>query len=119
MALDHLSRVLLSELVEDGRASHTKLAERIGLSATAVARRQRALEEEGVIVGYHARLSQKVLGLLREHALSAPSLAPALSFQVLPEATDDQNRHSSRYCPHVLSCEQRRVRPAAATAQGC
>lgn len=46
MALDKLSRILLSELVEDGRASHIKLAERIGLSATAVARRQRALEED-------------------------------------------------------------------------
>lgn len=47
-SLDSLTRALPKELVRDGRASHVELAERIGSSATAVARRQRSLEEEGI-----------------------------------------------------------------------
>ena len=43
--------------------SQVELAERIPLSATAIARRIRALEEKGVIQGYQARISRKALGL--------------------------------------------------------
>ena len=61
--LDTLDRSILGCLMEDGRLSQVELAERIPLSATAIARRIRALEEAGVIQGYQARISRKALGL--------------------------------------------------------
>jgi DNA-binding Lrp family transcriptional regulator len=97
MPLDHLSRALLKELVRDGRSSHVKLAETIGLSATAVARRQRTLEDEGVIVGYHARLSQKALGLgvtvIVRLALDSQSEEALAAFE-----------KAVARCPSVLRC---------------
>ena len=45
--MDALDRAILGALLEDGRLSQVELAERIPLSATAIARRIRALEEGG------------------------------------------------------------------------
>jgi DNA-binding Lrp family transcriptional regulator len=61
--LDALDCAILGALLQDGRLSQVELAERIPLSATAIARRIRALEEEGVIQGYQARISRQALGL--------------------------------------------------------
>jgi DNA-binding Lrp family transcriptional regulator len=61
--LDALDRAILGALLEDGRQSQVELAERVPLSATAIARRIRALEERGVIQGYQARVSRQALGL--------------------------------------------------------
>jgi Lrp/AsnC family leucine-responsive transcriptional regulator len=61
--LDELDRAILGALLEDGRLSQVELVERIPLSATAIARRIRALEERGVIQGYQARISRQALGL--------------------------------------------------------
>ncbi|HUU65958.1 MAG TPA: Lrp/AsnC family transcriptional regulator [Methyloceanibacter sp.] len=63
LELDALDRAILGALLEDGRQSQVDLAERIPLSATAIARRIRALEERHVIEGYQARLSRHALGL--------------------------------------------------------
>jgi Lrp/AsnC family leucine-responsive transcriptional regulator len=61
--LDALDRAIIGALLEDCRLSQVELAERIPLSATAIARRIRALEEKGVIQGYQARISRQALGL--------------------------------------------------------
>jgi Lrp/AsnC family leucine-responsive transcriptional regulator len=61
--LDALDRAIIGALLEDGRLSQVELALRIPLSATAIARRIRALEEKGVIQGYQARISRQALGL--------------------------------------------------------
>ncbi len=63
MPLDALDKAILTALVADGRLTQVELAERVPLSATAIARRIRALEERGVIEGYQARLSRRALGL--------------------------------------------------------
>jgi DNA-binding Lrp family transcriptional regulator len=63
MTIDALDRAILGALLENGRLSQVELAERIPLSATAIARRIRALEERGVIQGYQARVSRQALGL--------------------------------------------------------
>ena len=63
MPLDALDKVILAALVADGRLTQVELAERVPLSATAIARRIRALEERGVIEGYQARISRRALGL--------------------------------------------------------
>jgi Lrp/AsnC family leucine-responsive transcriptional regulator len=61
--IDALDRAILGALLEDGRLSQVELAERVPLSPTAIARRIRALEEDGVIQGYQARLDRQALGL--------------------------------------------------------
>ncbi len=63
MKLDTLDRAILAALVDNGRASQVDLAERLPLSATAIARRIKALEDAGIIEGYQARLSRQALGL--------------------------------------------------------
>ena len=63
MILDALDKAILTVLAEDGRQSQVDLAERVPLSPTAIARRIRALEEAGVIEGYHAKINRKALGL--------------------------------------------------------
>ncbi|TKJ31995.1 AsnC family transcriptional regulator [Blastococcus sp. CCUG 61487] len=58
-----MDRALLAALARDGRASYTELAERVGLSVSAVHQRVRRLEQRGFITGYRAELDPKLLGL--------------------------------------------------------
>lgn len=63
MDLDKLDSTILSELAANARVSQVELAARVGLSSTAIARRQRALEESGVIRSYQAVLDLGRFGL--------------------------------------------------------
>lgn len=63
MQLDRYDREILRILQEDGRINNQDLADRIGLSPSPCLRRVRALEESGLIQGYHAQLDAKSLGL--------------------------------------------------------
>jgi Lrp/AsnC family transcriptional regulator, leucine-responsive regulatory protein len=63
MNLDRIDRTLLAELTANARVSQVDLAARVGLSSTAIARRQRALEESGLLVGYQAVLDLEKFGL--------------------------------------------------------
>lgn len=63
ISLDALDKSILTALLADGRQSQVELAERVPLSATAIARRIRVLEERGVISGYQAQVSRAALGL--------------------------------------------------------
>lgn len=58
-----VDRTLLSALARDGRASYTELAEKVGLSVSAVHQRVRRLEQRGLITGYRASLDPRLLGL--------------------------------------------------------
>lgn len=60
--LDEIDRKLLAELQAEGRVTNVDLARRVGLTAPPCLRRVRALEEEGVIRGYHADLDPSKLG---------------------------------------------------------
>lgn len=60
--LDQIDRRILRELQGDGRITNVELANRVGISPPPCLRRVRALEEAGVILGYHARLDQRQLG---------------------------------------------------------
>jgi DNA-binding Lrp family transcriptional regulator len=60
--LDKLDRRILAALQQDGRMSNVDLARHVGLSAPPCLRRVRALEEAGVIRGYHAELAPAELG---------------------------------------------------------
>src|ERR1700749_1332281 len=60
--MDSIDRAILSELQRDGRLSNVELAERVRLSPSPCLRRVRALEEAGVIRGYHADLDPAAVG---------------------------------------------------------
>ncbi|MBU3079398.1 Lrp/AsnC family transcriptional regulator [Sphingomonas quercus] len=60
--LDPIDRIILAELQDEGRITNVELARRAGLTAPPCLRRVRALEENGVIDGYHARLNAASLG---------------------------------------------------------
>ena len=60
--LDRIDRRILRNLLTDGRMTNVELARRVGISAPPCLRRVRALEEAGMIRGYHADLSPEALG---------------------------------------------------------
>jgi DNA-binding Lrp family transcriptional regulator len=63
MELDKIDTRILGELAANARVSTVDLSTRIGLSGTAISRRQKALEENGFIRGYQAVLDLGLFGL--------------------------------------------------------
>ncbi len=61
--LDPTNLRLLSELQADARLSLAELGRRVGLSSPAVAERLQRLEQEEVILGYHAQLNPRAIGM--------------------------------------------------------
>ena len=61
--MEDIDRAIVRALTEDGRLSYTDLAEREGLSVSAVHQRVRRLEQRGVIKGYAAQLDHDAIGL--------------------------------------------------------
>jgi Lrp/AsnC family transcriptional regulator, leucine-responsive regulatory protein len=61
--LDAVDRRTLRALQRDGRITYDVLAQEVGLSASAVLRRVKRLEDSGVIAGYVALLSPDHVGL--------------------------------------------------------
>ncbi len=61
--LDRIDRTLLTALQQDGRATNAELAQIAHLSESACYRRVRALEQQGVITGYAAKVDPKAIGL--------------------------------------------------------
>ncbi len=75
--LEDIDARIAAELAADGRCSFTDLAERIGLSVSAVHQRVRRLEERGVIRSYAARLDSEQLGLPLTAFISLTPIDPA------------------------------------------
>lgn len=97
MILDKTDIAILDTLQRDGRISNVALAETVGLSQSACSRRLDILEKEGIIRGYHARLSNAALG----HGVTVivhMSLA-GQSEKILAEFEASVKR-----CPNVLVC---------------
>lgn len=96
-AYDAIDRAILRRLQEDGRISNANLAEAVGLSPSACSRRLDILEKSGVIRGYHARLSSKMLGY-RMTAIVHISLSGQFA------KTLAEFEQAVKLCPNVLSC---------------
>lgn len=60
--LDRSDRQILELLQANGRISNQALAEAVNLSPSPCLRRVRALEDAGLITGYHARVDARALG---------------------------------------------------------
>jgi len=63
MRLDRIDLAILDHLQRDARATSNELADTAGLSASPAHRRQRLLEEAGIIHSYVALLDQDRVGL--------------------------------------------------------
>lgn len=59
--LDFIDLQLLTTLQNEGRIPVVELARKVNLSATPCTLRMRRLEQEGVIIGYHARINPVAL----------------------------------------------------------
>lgn len=97
MQLDKFDKQILQILQAAGRVSNQELAEQIGLSPSPCLRRVKALEEAGLIIGYHAQLEPKLLGY-RLMALIHISMD-----QHTPERFSNFEREIS-VIPEVLEC---------------
>ena len=60
--LDKIDKNILSRLQSDGRVTNVELAKSVGISAPPCLRRVRALENNGFIKGYNARIDPALLG---------------------------------------------------------
>lgn len=60
--LDAIDLRILDLLQQQGRLTMTELGEQVGLSTSPCSQRVRRLEQQGVIVGYHAKVQPHALG---------------------------------------------------------
>jgi DNA-binding Lrp family transcriptional regulator len=60
--MDRADVSILNALQNDGSLSNVALAEVVNLSPSQCSRRRNALEQEGVIAGYHARINPRSVG---------------------------------------------------------
>uniref|UniRef100_A0A7C3ET50 Lrp/AsnC family transcriptional regulator n=1 Tax=Candidatus Methanomethylicus mesodigestus TaxID=1867258 RepID=A0A7C3ET50_9CREN len=60
--MDQIDMQLLKLLTEDSRMSYTELAERIGISETAIRRRMKKLVDEKVITQFTIKVDQEKIG---------------------------------------------------------
>ncbi len=93
--LEPTDRAILRELAADGRCSFTDLAERVGLSVSAVHQRVRRLEQRGVVRGYAARLDGDEIGLPLTAFISLTPIDPA--------APDDYPKRLE-HLPQIEAC---------------
>jgi DNA-binding Lrp family transcriptional regulator len=96
-SLDRIDISLLRALSTNARQSHVELASTVGLSSTACARRLAALEREGLIEGYHARLGLKALGL-------GTTVIIRVTLNSQSDKALDEFESSVVRCPSVLRC---------------
>ncbi|HWJ74767.1 Lrp/AsnC family transcriptional regulator [Mesorhizobium sp. BR1-1-16] len=96
MQLDDFDRRIVGALAREGRLSAVELAERIGLSASAVTRRLQRLEAGAVITGYRAVVDPNALGLgitaFVEISLDRQNDEALKTFEA-----------AARKCPNILS----------------
>jgi len=95
--MDRNDRKILRRLVEHGRSTQFELAEAAALSPSAAARRQRALEDSGIISGYSADLNLRELGYSATVFISIT--LDSQSDEALSAFED-----AAAACPSVLRC---------------
>ena len=87
---------LLAELQADARLSLAELGRRVGLSSPAVAERLQRLEQEGVILGYHARIDPRKVGM---------TLSAVIRVRPAPRQVREVGE-LARQTPEVVDCRR-------------
>lgn len=97
MRLDRIDVAILDYLQRDGRATTVELSEAVGLSPSPCHRRQKLLEEEGIIRGYVALLDQERVGL---------PVNVFVSVELASQTDEDLARFEQAVagCPEVMEC---------------
>jgi Lrp/AsnC family transcriptional regulator, regulator of ectoine-degradation genes len=95
---DKLDLRIVAALHREGRISKTKLSTEVGLSATRCWERMRRMEDEGIIEGYHARVSLRRLAdlslFLVQIKLQDASVSGGRRFEKMVQSIDE-----------IISCE--------------
>ncbi|MGF6313129.1 Lrp/AsnC family transcriptional regulator of ectoine degradation [Bradyrhizobium sp. i1.8.4] len=97
LKLDHTDFKILDAVQRDGRITKLALAEKVGLSPTPCWMRLRKLEQAGVIVGYHARLSLRAV---------APMTTVMMEVTLASHRQSDFDRFERvvREIPQIVAC---------------
>jgi Lrp/AsnC family transcriptional regulator, leucine-responsive regulatory protein len=93
--VEDTDRQILAALAVDGRLSYTDLAEKVGLSVSAVHQRVRRLENRGVIKGYAARFDHE--------SLDAP-LTAFIAIRPIDAAAPDDAPERLSHLAEIESC---------------
>ena len=96
LQLDELDFMILNMLIEDARSSLKKMAERCGLTSSAVLRRIERLKREGVIVGTRFVVDAEVFG----YPLYATLLVDAA------DSVEPQVKQTVRAMENVIICAE-------------
>ncbi len=95
--LDPIDLRILDAIQRDGRITKLALAEQVGLSPTPCWMRLRKLEKAGIVTGYHARLSMRLVApvatVLMEVTLGAHR-----------QADFDRFERAVRDIPEIVAC---------------
>lgn len=78
--LDEKDNAIIQLLRENARLSYSDIGDKIGLSRVAVKNRVKALEEKGVIKGYHAQIDPLALPDLVPFIAEITTDAPSFQF---------------------------------------
>lgn len=95
--VDDIDRLLIEQLIADGRATLSTLAEKASLSVSAVQSRVRRLESRGVIKGYTARIDREALGQMLSAFVAITPVDPSQPDDVprlLEELPEIESCHS-------------------------
>ncbi len=95
--LDNIDRQIMIELQADGRMTNVELSKRVGISAPPCLRRVRALEEAGLIEGYHADVDARSLGFEVE-------VFAMVGLKSQAESDLVEFEHAVRDWPYVRDC---------------
>ena len=93
--MEDIDRAIIAALTEDGRLSYTDLADKVGLSVSAVHQRVRRLEQRGVIRGYGARVDYEAIGL---------SLTAFIAIRPIDPAAPDDAPERLAHLSQIESC---------------
>ncbi|MGH3491667.1 MAG: Lrp/AsnC family transcriptional regulator [Sciscionella sp.] len=93
--MDATDRALIAALRRDGRASYAELGRRVGLSSSSVHERVAKLEATGVILGYHAVVDPRSVGL---------GVTALVSIHPTDVAIDDEVADALELLDEVESC---------------
>jgi Lrp/AsnC family transcriptional regulator, leucine-responsive regulatory protein len=112
--LDRTGRQILRILQNEARLPFSRVGARVGLTGPAVAERVKRMEEEGIILGYHAEIAPDLAGFpirafirLKTSPDRYPRVQTVLS--AMPEVLE---------CHHVTGEDAFIIRVAASSTEG-
>jgi Lrp/AsnC family transcriptional regulator, regulator of ectoine-degradation genes len=95
--LDRIDLKILDAVQRDGRITKLALADKVGLSPTPCWNRLRKLEESGVISGYHARLSLRMVAPIA-------TVLVEMTLGSHRQADFDRFERAVRDIPEIVAC---------------